>query len=129
MASDASSRSSTGVGSSRPSLRAWSSPRLRLRLTATTVGATWLNDTVQEELVKVVEAAGLTLDKANNTQLHQAIVSLISSQQFGLGPNLFLNPGMRFWQRGTSFTFGGGFYTAGRWVNNGGTAPGSATIT
>ena len=42
------------------------------------VTSDWMNDTVQEELCNVVEAAGLTLDKAENTQLLQAIGSIIS---------------------------------------------------
>ena len=40
---------------------------------ATVVGASWLNDTVQEELVNVVLSEGLTLNKASNTQLLQAL--------------------------------------------------------
>jgi hypothetical protein len=41
---------------------------------ATEVSADWLNDTVQEELAKVVEEAGLTLNKSDNTQLYQALL-------------------------------------------------------
>ena len=43
---------------------------------ATTVTADWLNS-VQEELVKVVTEAGLELDKADTSQLWQAIVKII----------------------------------------------------
>lgn len=44
---------------------------------ATVVSADWLNDTVQEELCRVVEYAGLTLDKQDNTQLLAALRILI----------------------------------------------------
>lgn len=44
---------------------------------ATDVSADWLN-TVQEELVGVILAAGLTLDKSNPAQLLSAINTLIS---------------------------------------------------
>lgn len=50
-----------------------------LSIPATVVGATWLNDTVQEELVNVVLAAGITLSKPSNTQLLEAIQTLIST--------------------------------------------------
>ena len=40
---------------------------------ATRVTDDWLNDTVQEEICGVIEADGITLDKANNKQLLQAI--------------------------------------------------------
>ena len=43
---------------------------------ATTVTADWLNS-VQEELVKVVTESGLELDKADTSQLWQAIVKII----------------------------------------------------
>ena len=43
---------------------------------ATTVTADWLNS-VQEELVKIVTEAGLELDKADTSQLWQAIVKII----------------------------------------------------
>ncbi|MCY1360645.1 hypothetical protein D9M69_472800 [compost metagenome] len=45
---------------------------------ATTVTAAWLND-VQEGLCAVVEAAGLTLEKGNATQLQTAITGLVSA--------------------------------------------------
>lgn len=44
---------------------------------ATVVSADWLNDTVQEELCRVVEYAGLTLNKQDNTQLLAALRILI----------------------------------------------------
>lgn len=52
-----------------------------LGIPATEVSADWLNDTVQEELINVVEnLAGITLNKADNTQLGQALIYL-----FGIG--------------------------------------------
>jgi hypothetical protein len=45
---------------------------------ATEVSADWLNDTVQEELVGVVEDAGLTLAKGDNTQLLQSLKILLA---------------------------------------------------
>ncbi|MBF0248046.1 MAG: hypothetical protein HQL36_08250, partial [Alphaproteobacteria bacterium] len=45
---------------------------------ATTVDAEWLN-MAQEELASVIIAAGLTPDKSDNTQLSQAITSMIQS--------------------------------------------------
>lgn len=47
---------------------------------ATTVTGAWLN-AVQEEVAHVIEAAGITLDKPNNGQLHSAILALISANQ------------------------------------------------
>lgn len=48
-----------------------------LGIPATEVSADWLNDTVQEELCNVVENAGLTLSKVDNTQLWQALLALL----------------------------------------------------
>lgn len=42
---------------------------------ATTVAADWLND-LQENVCRVIEAAGIVLDKGNHDQLKQAIESL-----------------------------------------------------
>lgn len=56
-----------------------------LNIPATVVGADWLNDTVQEELVLVVENAGLTLSKPDNTQLQQALNIQIASGGGGTG--------------------------------------------
>lgn len=47
---------------------------------ATTVTGSWLN-AVQEEIAHVIEAAGLTLDKANNGQLALAIAAIVSASQ------------------------------------------------
>lgn len=50
---------------------------------ATTVTGAWLNSQ-QEEIANAIEGAGLTLDKLDNTQLYQAIVSLVlANQQIG----------------------------------------------
>lgn len=50
---------------------------------ATTVTGAWLN-AQQEEIANAIEGAGLTLDKLDNTQLYQAIVSLVlANQQIG----------------------------------------------
>lgn len=38
----------------------------------------WFNG-IQEEVCKVVEAAGITLDKANRTQLYNAILSIVNT--------------------------------------------------
>lgn len=45
---------------------------------STIVGATWLNG-VQEELLAVIEAAGLTPDQTDDSQLLQAITALVAS--------------------------------------------------
>jgi len=55
---------------------------------ATRVTADWLN-AVQEEAVAVIEAAGLALDKEDNTQLLAAIMSILSS--VATGPALAVN--------------------------------------
>lgn len=44
---------------------------------ATRIGADWLN-AVQEEISAVIENAGIALDKAENDQLYNAIVSLVA---------------------------------------------------
>lgn len=51
---------------------------------ATTIGEDWPN-AVQGELVAVVEGAGLTLNKADNTQLLQAIRALVVAGGFDTG--------------------------------------------
>lgn len=45
---------------------------------ATLLPAAWFN-TIQRELVAVIEGAGLTLDASDDTQLLQAIKALISA--------------------------------------------------
>lgn len=57
----------------------------------TKVSADWLNG-IQEELAKVIEEAGLSLDKADNTQLYDAVLAHISanaiSGSLGSTPNI-----------------------------------------
>lgn len=59
---------------------------------ATVVNASWMN-AVQDELVNVVQGGGLTLDKADNTQLHDAIVAIAKAQTLALYPvgSLYMN--------------------------------------
>lgn len=82
---------------------------------ATVVTDDWLNDTVQEEICQTVERAGLTLDKADNTQLGDAVQILGATPGYR---NRLINGGFRFWQRGTSFTktTDTNTYTADRWA-------------
>lgn len=58
-----------------------------LGVPATEVSDDWLND-VQEELVTVIENAGLTLSKGTQDQLYDAIIALIG----GGGANIKLDP-------------------------------------
>jgi hypothetical protein len=59
-----------------------------LAIPATIVAAWWLN-ALQEELANVIESAGLTLDKGDDSQLLQAITGLAqnSTNQFVLANN------------------------------------------
>lgn len=80
----------------------------------TVVTADWLNATM-EELASVIEGAGLALDKADNSQLLQAL-RLLTPSTLGLR-NLFVNGDFALWQRGVS---AGAFstsaqYRADRW--------------
>lgn len=75
---------------------------------ATTVKADWCN-AIQEELVNVVEAGGLALDKANNEQLLTAIRALLNavrtpvgtvlSGYFATPPSGYLRLGGDLWNR------------------------------
>jgi len=81
----------------------------------TPVGEDWLN-AMQGEVVAVIEAAGIVLDKSDNTQLAQALGILGGTT--GTLKNYLINGDFRIWQRGTSFvdidvTY---TYTADRWV-------------
>jgi len=67
-----------------------------LGIAATTVTDEWLN-AVQEEVANVIEGAGLTLDKADNTQLTQAIEAKLGDAS-GMH-NEAINGGFRLWQR------------------------------
>jgi hypothetical protein len=66
-----------------------------LGVEATTVTAAWAN-AVQGELVSVIEAKGITLDKNNNEQL---ALALNVAGEIGFR-NLIINPEFEFWQRG-----------------------------
>lgn len=52
---------------------------------ATIVDADWAN-AIQEEIAHVIEQAGDTLDKADRTQLYQAILAIISGLSFSTPP-------------------------------------------
>jgi len=82
---------------------------------ATEVTQEWLN-TIQAELVYIVEQAGLTLDALNDTQLKVAIDMMIAAQG-AFNKNILINGNFNIWQRGITFTGGG--YTADRWVTAG----------
>lgn len=79
-----------------------------------------------QELMHVIEFAGLTGDAADLTQLRQAIQALaLGSAQ---SSNLCINPGFRVWQRGESFQPGvTPIYTADRWKVTGDGLSGSGT--
>lgn len=88
---------------------------------ATTVTDDFLN-AVQEEIANTVEGAGITLNKADNTQLSQAIGSLSGSRAGSR--NLLINGAFDIWQRDTVASSGvsvglnsaaGEKYTADRW--------------
>lgn len=49
---------------------------------ATIVPAWWLNQ-FQDEVIEVIDQAGITLDKADNTQLYDAIIALIAANAGG----------------------------------------------
>jgi len=67
-----------------------------LGIPATTVTAEWLN-ALQEEFANVIEGAGLTLDKTDDTQLQQAIEAKLGDAS-GVH-NEAINGGFRLWQR------------------------------
>lgn len=85
---------------------------------------------VQEELVNVVEAAGLVLDENDYTQVLTAVETLIGRR----APlrNKLLNGGMRVWQRGETFNFADAeAFSADRWAAqaDGATGAGTAVVT
>lgn len=99
-------------------------------IVATQLREKWHNS-VQEEIVNVVEGAGLTLNDLDNTQLLQAIDAKVPD---GLLPfkNALINGGMEIWQRGKTFTrtTDGETYTADRWAMVlAGITVGSVTVT
>lgn len=84
---------------------------------ATVVTARWAN-AVQEELASVIESAGITLNDADDTQLAQAIETIVAAHETD---TVVQNGNFNFWQRGESFKFDGTArsnlkdYCADRW--------------
>lgn len=102
---------------------------------ATVVSAAWLN-TQQREGVALVEAAGLTLDPDDDTQILQAIQILGGGASGGASRNLLLNPGFELAQRllavGSFAVTNAGLYCHDRWFARAdqlGSGTGTATIT
>lgn len=91
---------------------------------ATEITDEWLNS-VQDELVNVVQAAGLTLNPADNAQLLGALQLLAGS-----GRNSLINGDFQLWQRAqsTSFTGATAAYTADRWRVDPGTGNSSTLV-
>lgn len=85
---------------------------------ATIVDPGWLN-TVQRELVAIVEAAGLTLDGGNDAQGLAAIQAIAATAQQGLRNGL-INGGFHIAQRESAFSnldeADGLTYTVDRWA-------------
>lgn len=83
----------------------------------TALTAKFLN-AVQEELVGLVERAGLTPSDTNNAQVLAALQLLYGSGVSGGAlKNRLINGGFRLWQRGTSHAVTNALkYTADRWV-------------
>lgn len=95
---------------------------------ATVVGSDWLND-MQENLVRVVEGAGITPAKGDFNQLTQAI-NFLSGGSF---KNLAINGTFEHWQRGASLTLprpvGVAPFVADRWFTfQGGGGSAAATV-
>lgn len=109
---------------------------------ATVVSADWLQ-AVQDELANAIEAAGLTLVKADSTQLTQAIRSLApggGGGNGGIGANELINGDFGIMQRATSapssiltkaLAAATTAYAMDRWQSSsdGGGGAGTATIT
>jgi hypothetical protein len=103
---------------------------------ATVMDAPWFN-AVQTELKTVVEAAGLTLDKFDSTQLLQALNLLIGGVPGALprGDNFFINGDFRVAQRRktANFSVAGGElagFVMDRWLSAAdvGAGTGAATV-
>lgn len=107
---------------------------------ATTVTADIMN-ALQEEICAVIEqGGGLALDKPDNTQLLQSILSLASSSGGsgqGIGVNQLINGEMALFQRATSAPGGiltaecddVGLYMLDRWQVSAGIGPGKIDVT
>lgn len=95
----------------------------------TIVPAAWMNDAVQEELVNLVEGAGLTLAKANNAQVKEA-VQILSSGSHAFS-NELINGGFDVFQRDNSEVIFAGTpeYVLDRWLIDAGGGSGQATVT
>jgi len=99
---------------------------------ATKSDAAWFN-AVQDELVNVIEAAGLTLNKLDSTQLLQALQVMTGLVPSG-GRNLLINGDMRVAQRRKTATFSnaGGQLTGfvlDRWLSGADTGAGLGVAT
>jgi hypothetical protein len=96
---------------------------------ATQLGADWPNE-VQEEIARLIEGQGITLQKGNRDQLAQAIGLASGGGVKGTKKNLLANSTLRIWQRGLTRPIANGVpvYTADRWKGDagaGGTASAS----
>ncbi|MEO0649374.1 MAG: hypothetical protein AAFZ65_01700, partial [Planctomycetota bacterium] len=69
----------------------------------TVLTADWAND-VQDEVVNVIEGAGIALDGSQNDQLLQAIQTLTGSDLLLTQRNALINGDFALWQRGPRFT-------------------------
>ena len=98
---------------------------------ATVADATWFN-ALQDEIVGVIENAGLVLDKLDSTQLLQALQLMSGAVPAG-GRNLFINGDMRLAQRGLSANFGATYaaplsgYCLDRWFHQSDTGVGTGS--
>lgn len=101
----------------------------------TTVTAAWLN-TMQRELVAIVEASGQALNPANDAQVLAALQIIAGGGGGGSSRNMLANAGFEIWQRllavGSFGITNAGAYTADRWHARSdqlGSGAGTATIT
>ena len=65
----------------------WVDGNMAMGIPATQINAAWMNS-VQEEIAKVIEAAGLTLNSSNNAQLLAAINALSNNISFPSGTRM-----------------------------------------
>ena len=95
----------------------------------TTLSADYMNETVQESIIDVVEAAGLTPTKGTPGQFLQALNLLYGSGALQGFSNKLINGGFRIWQRASEFlaiSAGNSQYTADRWLAYAGDGGGAA---